>query len=40
MNSMERIIAAVGFEEIDRVPVIAQIFGHAAVFGGVNLEIM
>jgi uroporphyrinogen decarboxylase len=38
MNSLERIKAAVGFEKPDRVPVIAQVFGHAAVVSGVPLE--
>lgn len=35
MNSLERVQAAVRFERPDRVPVIAQVFGHAAVFAGV-----
>lgn len=38
MNSMERIMAALGFEKPDRVPVIAQVFGHAAVLAGVSLR--
>ena len=38
MNSLERIAAAVAFEESDRVPVIAQVFGHAAVMSGVSLK--
>jgi uroporphyrinogen decarboxylase len=38
MTSLERILAAVRFEPTDRVPVIAQIFGHAATVGGVALE--
>jgi uroporphyrinogen decarboxylase len=38
MNSMERIRAALGFEKPDRVPVIAQVFGHAAVLAGVSLR--
>ncbi|MGD9368738.1 MAG: uroporphyrinogen decarboxylase family protein, partial [Desulfobacteraceae bacterium] len=37
MNSMERIRAAQGFEKPDRVPVIGQVFGHAAVLAGVSL---
>ncbi len=37
MNSLERVVAAVGFQEPDRVPVIAQVFGHAAVLAGVQL---
>lgn len=37
MNSLERIQSAVAFEKPDRVPVIAQVFGHAATFGGVAL---
>ena len=38
MNSLERIAATVAFEESDRVPVIAQVFGQAAVMSGVSLE--
>jgi uroporphyrinogen decarboxylase len=38
MNSLQRIQAAVSFEKPDRVPVIAQAFGHAAVLAGVPLE--
>ena len=38
MTSLERILAAVRFERTDRVPVIAQIFGHAASVGGVPLD--
>lgn len=37
MNSIERISAAVKFEKPDRVPVLPQIFGHAAVLSGVAL---
>jgi len=37
MNSLERIQAAVSFEKPDRVPVIAQVFGHAAGLAGVPL---
>jgi uroporphyrinogen decarboxylase len=35
---MERIRAALGFEKPDRVPVIAQVFGHAAALAGVSLR--
>ena len=38
MNSLERIQAAVSFGTPDRVPVVAQVFGHAAVFSGVDLS--
>jgi len=38
MNSLERVIATVNFKAPDRVPVIAQVFGHAAVFSGVPLD--
>ncbi|MDO8587721.1 MAG: uroporphyrinogen decarboxylase family protein [Armatimonadota bacterium] len=38
MNSLERILAAVGFEKTDRVPVIPQIFGHAAALCGMRLR--
>ncbi|MGO9377569.1 MAG: uroporphyrinogen decarboxylase family protein [Dissulfurispiraceae bacterium] len=34
MNSLQRIQAAVRFEQTDRAPVIPQVFGHAAVFAG------
>jgi uroporphyrinogen decarboxylase len=37
MNSLERVIAAVNFQPTDRVPVMAQVFGHAAVLAGVKL---
>jgi uroporphyrinogen decarboxylase len=38
MNSLERIRAAVAFEEPDRVPVVAQVFGHAGVMAGVPVD--
>ena len=38
MNSLERIAAAVAFQTTDRVPVIAQVFGHAAALAGVPLD--
>ncbi len=38
MNSLERVLAAVRFEPTDRVPVIAQVFGHTAVVGGRTLH--
>ena len=38
MNSMERVMAAVTFGSPDRVPVIAQVFGHAAIVAGVPLD--
>lgn len=38
MNGVERITAAVNFQATDRVPVIAQVFGHAAVLAGVPLD--
>ncbi len=37
MNRLERIQAAVNFRALDRVPVIPQVFGHAAVLAGVPL---
>ena len=37
MNSLERVQAAVNFQTLDRVPVIAQVFGHAATLAGVAL---
>jgi len=37
MNSLERIQAAVRFQSTDRVPVIGQVFGHAAALAGVPL---
>jgi uroporphyrinogen decarboxylase len=38
MNSLERIAATVKFQDTDRVPVIGQVFGHAAALGGVSLD--
>lgn len=38
MKSIERIAAAIGFEKPDRVPVIAQVFGQAAVLSDVPLR--
>ena len=38
MNSLERVKAAAAFQAPDRVPVIAQVFGHAAALAGVPLE--
>ena len=38
MNGIERIRAAVDFETPDRVPVVAQVFGHAATLAGVALR--
>lgn len=37
MNGIERIISTLTFEKPDRVPVIAQVFGHAATVAGMNL---
>jgi len=37
MNSIERIVSTLTFEKTDRVPVIAQVFGHAAVVAGLDL---
>jgi uroporphyrinogen decarboxylase len=37
MNSLDRIRATLSFGKPDRVPVIAQVFGHAAVLGDVSL---
>jgi uroporphyrinogen decarboxylase len=37
MTSLERVIAAVKFQESDRVPVIAQVFAHAAALAGVRV---
>src|SRR5208283_735589 len=37
MNSLERIQAALSFGNPDSVPVIAQVFGHAAVLSEVSL---
>lgn len=37
MNSLARIKAALNFKQPDRVPVIAQVFGHAAILAGVAL---
>jgi uroporphyrinogen decarboxylase len=38
VNSLERVVAAVRMQPVDRVPVIAQVFAHAAVAGGVAIE--
>ena len=38
MNSLERVVAAVGFQKTDRVPVIAQVFAHAATLEGVPVD--
>jgi uroporphyrinogen decarboxylase len=38
MNGLERILAAVRFEVPDRVPVMPQVFGHAARAQGIALE--
>lgn len=37
MNSLQRIQAAIRFEKTDRLPVIPQVFGHAATFAGETL---
>lgn len=37
MNGLTRIREALAFRKPDRVPVIAQVFGHAAVLAGVPL---
>ncbi len=38
MNSLERVVAAVNFETPDHVPVIAQVFGHAATVASTPLK--
>lgn len=38
MNSLERILGAVHFHPPQRVPVIAQVFGHAAVLEKIGLD--
>ena len=38
MNGLERIAAAVDFQRADRVPVIAQVFGHAGTLAGVPID--
>ena len=38
MNGLERVKTAVAFGRPDRIPVIAQVFGHAATLAGVPLE--
>ena len=38
MNGLERILAAVRFQAPDRMPVVPQIFGHAARARGVGLQ--
>jgi uroporphyrinogen decarboxylase len=38
MNGLERVSAAVKFEHTDRVPVIAQVFAHAATLSGIPID--
>jgi uroporphyrinogen decarboxylase len=38
MNRLQRVEAAVRFQNPDRVPVIAQVFGHAATLAGVSVD--
>ncbi|RNC27956.1 MAG: Uroporphyrinogen decarboxylase [Candidatus Dichloromethanomonas elyunquensis] len=38
MNSLELTLAAVTFRQANRVPVMPQVFGHAATFAGAALE--
>jgi uroporphyrinogen decarboxylase len=38
MNSLERTLAAVTFAPLDRMPVMPQVFGHAAAVAGVSLD--
>lgn len=38
MTAAERLRAAIAFEPVDRVPVIAQVFGHAASLAGIALQ--
>jgi uroporphyrinogen decarboxylase len=38
MNSLERVAAAIALQPTDRVPVIAQVFGHAATLTGEPLD--
>ncbi|MGD0229024.1 MAG: uroporphyrinogen decarboxylase family protein [Syntrophorhabdales bacterium] len=38
MNSLERVVSAIRFEEPDQLPVIPQVFGHAAAISGVALD--
>ena len=38
MNCLERISATLKFRDADRVPVIAQVFGHAATLAGTSVD--
>jgi len=38
MTSVERILAAVDLKAVDRIPVIAQVFAHAATYGDVSMD--
>jgi uroporphyrinogen decarboxylase len=38
VNGLERVLAAVEFRPVDRVPAVPQVFGHAAATAGVALE--
>ncbi len=38
MNSIERIMRVINFKTPDRVPVILQVFGHAAIISKIKLH--
>lgn len=38
MNSRERVIKAIGFEDVDRVPVFAELLGYAAKLNNITYE--
>ena len=38
MNSLERLAATITFGDADRVPVVAQVFAHAATVAGVDVD--
>ncbi len=38
MNSLERVMAAINFQETDRTPIIAPVFGHAAHLANISMD--
>lgn len=38
MNSLERIASTIKFKDTDRMPVVAQVFGHAVTLSGVPVD--
>jgi len=38
MNSLEKIAATIKMQHVECVPVIAQVFGHAATLTGISIN--